>query len=689
MQVKMQNTNRKMQNAPSGMNYLLLLAVGMICLTAQHAAAEVVSLDVHSRQPYADGQAFGDRGAYERWRGKVHFAVDPADAANRQIVDLKLAPTCADGRVDFAADFEMLVPRDRSKASGSLLYDVTNRGNPTCLGQFNGGDDDFLMRHGFIVVWSGWIAETLPGGGRVRLTAPVANDSGRPIRGVVRAEMAPDRPLERMSIAQWANQGSYPPAAEALGHATLTWRLREKDKRVPIPRSQWRLEQTSIEADGERCQLPLIELVLAGGFQPGYIYELIYEAEDPVVQGLGLAGIRDLVSFLKYDRGEHNPLRAADGSALTKYTYGFGTSQSGRCLRMFLYDGFNADEQGRQVFDGLMPHVAGAGLGFFNHRFASPTRHNSQHDNHLYPADVFPFTYGDEEDPFTHRTDGILRRARSSQTVPKIMHTQTSSEYWHRCGSLVHTGPLGRRDAVLPDEVRIYAFGGCQHGPGSGVAGARGNGQLPANPSDYRPFLRALLTALDAWVRHDLSPPPSVYPRIVDGTLVGWRQEASGWRALPGVRYPEVIQQAEFLDRGPEFFKYRRITIEPPISRGHYVVRVPAYADDDNERGTLLLPSLSVPIATYTSWNLRDRSIGAEQELLSLSGGYVPLPKTAAEREATGDPRPALFERYRDFDDYHARYMAAARKLVAERYLLPEDLPRLQTAAETIRAMFE
>ncbi|MGH7137577.1 MAG: alpha/beta hydrolase domain-containing protein, partial [Pirellulales bacterium] len=360
---------------------------------------------------------------------------------------------------------------------------------------------------------------------------------------------------------------------------------------------------------------------------------------------------------------------------IVKYAYGFGTSQSGRCLRMFLYDGFNADEQDRQVFDGVMPHVAGAGLGFFNHRFASPTRHNGQHDNHLFPADMFPFAYADEQDPFTQKTDGILRRARAGEVVPKVMHTQSSSEYWHRGGSLVHTDPLGKRDAEIPDEVRIYTFGGCQHGPGSGVAGARGNGQLPGNPSDYRPFLRALLMALDAWVRENRQPPPSVYPRLSETTLAGWKESESGWHALPGVRYPEVIQQPEFLDRGPEFLSHRRITIEPPVSRGQYIVRVPAYGPDSTERGTLLLPSLAAPIATYTSWNLRHRSIGAENELLGLSGGYVPLAKTAAERTASGDPRPAILERYHDFDDYREQYMAAARKLVEERYMLEEDLP--------------
>lgn len=668
----------------------LVLSSLLLGITNGKSFGEVVSFEVKSRQPYADGRQFGERGAYERWRGTVHFAVDPAAEANAQVVDLKLAPRNAQGRVEFSADLEILAPADLAKSNGAVFYEVNNRGNPICLGQLNGGGDDFLFRQGFMVAWSGWIAETLPGGNRLRLKAPVATDEGRPIRGVVRAEMAPNSPAERLPIAQWANQGSYPPTERGAAEATLSWRLREKDPRVAIPRSQWRFEQRSVDDEGNHGQLPLVELVLSGGFQPGFIYELIYETEGPLVQGLGLAGIRDLISCLKYDRSDRNLWRLADGSPAAKVAYGFGVSQSGRCLRMFLYDGFNADEQGRQVFDGVIPHVAGAGLGFFNHRFASPTRHNAQHDNHLYPADVFPFTYGDEKDPFTGRTDGILRRARAGGTVPKVMHTQSSSEYWHRSGSLVHTDPLGQRDAELPPEVRIYTFGGCQHGPGSGEPGERTSGQLPASPADYRPFLRGLLMAMDAWVREGREPPASAYPRLSDGTLAPWQEDKSGWLALPGVRYPQIIQQPELLDRGPEFYTLRRTSIEPPARQGKdYVVRVPAYGLDDNERGTLLLPAVSVPVATYTSWNLRHRSIGAETELLSLSGGYIPFAKTADERVANGDPRPALLERYRDFGDYRRQFMATARRLVAERYLLEEELPRLEAAVEKKRPLFE
>jgi alpha/beta hydrolase family protein len=670
-----------------------LLMLGLVVLLAGSVQARVVRVDVKSREPWAAGREFGAVGSYELLRGRVDFALDPASDANRTIVDLELAGRNGRGEIEFSADLEILAPRELSKARGALLYDVNNRGNRTAVGQFNTGGDDFLMRQGFIVVSSGWIAEALPGGSRLRLDAPMATDHGRTITGVVRAEISPDKPAQRLSIAQWANQGSYRPSERGLADAVLTWRLRERDPRVVIPRAQWKLVETIVDSDGQRGQLPLVELELSGGFQPGYLYELVYEARDPLVQGVGLAGIRDLISLLKYDRSELNPLRLADGAPAARHAYGFGVSQSGRCLRMFLYDGFNADEQGRQVFDAVMPHVAGAGLGFFNHRFASPTRTNSQHDNHLYPADMFPFAYEDQRDPLSERVDGILKRSRANGTVPKVMHTQSSSEYWHRSGSLVHTDPLATRDAEVPPEVRIYTFGGCQHGPGSGIPGTAGNGQLPGCPSDYRPLLRALLLALDAWVREGRDPPPNAYPRLSDRTLAGWREHESGWQALPGVRYPEVIQQPELLDRGPEFQLQRRITIEPPVHRGDYVVKVPALAGgsnaDNNELGTLLLPSVAAAVGTYTSWNLRSRSIGAESELLSLSGGYIPFCRTADQRQARGDPRPALLERYADFDAYRRLFLEHASRMVEQRYLLAEDVPRLEAGLERLRPLFE
>jgi len=671
------------------MSHRVFMCAAVLLFSFQlSSSAELVRWDVVKREPYAGGKPRGDAGAYEQWTGTVHFALDPADKANEQIVDLALAPRNAADKVEFSADFRMLVPVDRSKASGTLFYEVNNRGGATAPRAIEGGADDFLCRQGFIVLWSGWIAEVQPGDGRLRLQAPEATDGGKPIRGIVRSELIVDRPVAKASLSHRGNQGSYRPTEQGLATARVTRREREADLRQDIPQGVWHLVSSVVSDTNRAGQLPLIELEVAGGLKPGWIYEVVYEAEGPLVQGTGLAGIRDIVSALKYGGGEQNPLLADGGKPLVQRALAFGTSQSGRCLRHFLWDGFNADERGQQVLDGVISHVAGGGLGFFNHRFASPTRTNDQHDEHLFPADYFPFTYGDSTDPFSGKTDGILRKARASKTVPKVFHTQSSSEYWHRSASLVHTDPLGKQDADIPPEVRIYSFGGTQHGAGSGFPGSAGSGQLISNPADYTPLMRALVVALDAWVKEGKEPPVSVYPTIADGTLVGWRKNELGWPAIPGVNYPEVIQQPSFLDRGPQWETERIATIEPPIVKGSYVVRVPAVDSDGNERGCLNLPAVIIPVATYTSWNTRNASIGAAGELLALQGGYIPFPLSREARLQSKDPRPAVSERYRNYDEYERLYLESAERLVSRRYLLAEDVSRLKGLCQRFKPLF-
>ena len=654
---------------------VLLLALA----PAAPASAEVVQVRIDSREPFAEDVA-GRIGPYERLRGRVVYALDPGHDANRGIVDLAAAAPNEDGRVEFYADLEIIVPADRRRAQPTVLYVVNNRGRRTW------GGDPFLLGRGYVTVSSGWIAEVPFAPGLLRLEAPIANDDdGVNVVGTVRAEFVTDRPAGRLPIS---NQLSYEPVASRVADATLSRRWRERDAPQPIARDRWRLAVAPGPGPREEGSgLVEVQVELDGGFEPGVIYELIYDARGSVVQGAGFAAIRDLVSFLKHDASAMNPLRGADGRPLAERVIAQGLSQSGRAIRTFLHEGFNSDEQGRQVFDGVMPTIAGGGQGFFNHRFASPTRTNTQHSGHLYPADVFPFTYGDETDPFTGRRDGILRRARADGVVPKVMHLDSASEYWHRSGSLVVTDPLGERDSTLPPEVRVYVFGGTQHSPASGPAG---RGQLPPSPTDYRPFQEALLLALDRWIANGEPPPPSVRPRIADGTLVGWRAGQAGWTPLPGVRYPAVIQQPELLDYGPSFRERRRIDRHPPVRTGkEYRVLVPALDQDNNERGLLNMPSVAAPVATFTGWNLRSPEIGAPDELLRLTGGYVPFPRTAAAGAAAGDPRRAVTERYRDFDDYLARYRAAADALVSKGYLLPEHLPGLEELARSHRPLFE
>jgi hypothetical protein len=679
-------------------------------LAADRGDAEVVDLTFYRREQFANGQSFGDVGPYEKLVGVARFAVDPKHPRNKDIVDLDKAPRNADGKVEFESDVFILAPKDRGKGNGAILYDVNNRGNKLALGMFNsggGGNDPnepgngFLFRRGYTVVWCGWIGEVLPGNNRMLLKPPIATENGKPIKGVVRFEMVSDKAAETLPLSRREGHGSYSPTMGGEEKGTLTWRMRETDERVPIPREQWKLERiplTKVE-HGVQGALQQIRCRLSGRFRPGYIYELICECENPIVQGLGFAAVRDLISFLRYEKNKQNPLLKESGDPAISRTHGFGVSQSGRFLRHLLYQGFNTDEKDRKVFDGLMPHVAGGGLGFFNHRFAQPTRHNGQHEEHLYPGDMYPFTYGDSPLGYIHATDnkpveyfparGILSRIReeSPGTLPKVMHTQSAAEYWHRSGSLVHTNSLGTKDAAEPAEVRIYAFGGTQHGP-AGDPPNRGMAENLANPGDYRPLLRGLLDALDAWVKEGTEPPPSVHPRIEKGTLTDWRQKSTGFPGIPGVRYPEVIQRPHTLNFGPNFLRSSQIDHEPPEILGHYVVLVPKSDADGNDLGCLLPPEVAVPLATYTGWNLRSREVGAGGMLASLMGSYIPFPRTDAERRPTGDPRRSIEERYASFDEYKKRCEAACAELVKQRYMPQEDADRFLSSRDKVRGLF-
>jgi hypothetical protein len=607
-------------------------------------------------------------------------------AQNRAIRDLDFAPRTANGNVKFWADLFVLLPKDRSKANGAILHDVNNRGNKLVLGFFNnaGGDrndpknendagNGFLMRHGFTIVSNGWDGELLPGNHRMQLHAPVAMDGRNSITTKVRCEIVPTKDVTRIDV-NWANHGSYRPTEKGLPQATLTVRERAADDRQRIAREQWKLHVTDIDG-GPSGQLPRVELEFPLGLKQGWIYELIYEAQDPLVHGVCFAALRDLVSALKNGEGQGNPFLIAGKPFLTR-AHSFGVSQTGRYLREYLYWGFNEDERGRKVLDGVMPHVSGGGLGSFNHRFAQPTRHVSQHDHHEYPADRFPFAYELQSDPLSKQRAGILERAVRTNTAPLVMHTQSEAEYWTRSGSLVHTDPLGQRDAVVPKNVRLYAFGGTQHGP-SGYPPTKGVGKYAANPGDYKPFLRALLLALDHWVTTGAKPPASVFPTIAKRTLVDWRRTSTRFPAIPSVEYPDVIQQPSLFDYGPLWLSRGIIDKHPPGVLGDYKVLVPRCDADGNVVGCLLPAEVAVPVATHTGWNLRSKAAGAENELVSLKGSYLPFAVTKAARMKTEDPRYSLEERYGSLKDYLRQLREECVELQRKGYLLDEDVARI------------
>ena len=630
------------------------------------AQARLVRLRVERREVVLAGKLFGLAGAYEKLVGKADFALDPALPQNQIIVDLPLAPRNEHGEVEFSADFYLLKPVDPTKGNGQLFYEVGNRGGKGMLATFQKGSgstdpkteaefgDGSLMRQGFALLWVGWQWDVPDG--RMRIDAPIATDAGRPITGLVRANFIPSQHEPTARLAD-RNHRAYLVLDPANAENVMTVRDERLDSPQVIPRARWRF------VDGET-------VALDGGFEPGRIYDVVYRAKDPRVAGTGLAATRDIASFFKYEKGVANPMPTI------QHALAWGRSQSGRFLRHFLYEGFNEDEKGRRVFDGVLALVGGAGRGSFNHRFAQASRDALEHINMLFPVDMFPFTDVPETDPETGTTDALLTRAEKSGTVPKIFYVLTNSEYFNRGGSLVHTDPTGTKDVELPPSTRLYLMSSSPHMPAPfpPVPNKLDTllGLAPRNTLDYLPVVRALFVALDRWVTEDTAPPPSRYPHIADGTLVP--RESGGWPAIPGFLFPPPQLVPYRLDFGPNW-KRGIIDNEPPKIGKPFVVRVPAVDGDGNDRAGVRVPELVVPLATHTGWNYRHPSIGAPRHLAGEIGSYIPFARTQAERQKTRDQRLSIEERYPNKETYVGKIAAAGLELVRQSYMLPQDLP--------------
>jgi hypothetical protein len=633
----------------------MLTRTGVLILIACLAAsASVDRIEVSEKSAVLDGKLFGKTGAYERIVGKVYFTVDPKNPMNRNIADIDLAPVNAKGLVEFSSDLYILKPVDPAKGNGAMLLEISNRGGKGMLAFYDRGaggtdprtaaqfGDGFLLEQGFTIVWLGWQFDVPRRPGLLRLYAPIATEHGKTITGLVRAEFVTDRMTKLMPLSD-RDHIPYP----LVKPGDLTVRDSVTGPRTVIPASEWTV------ADGPEISLP-------SGFEPGKLYEMVYTAKDPVLAGLGLAAVRDFTSYMKYT--------AKDGIARA---YGFGISQSGRFLRKFLYDGFNADEQKRKVFDGVMSHVAGAGLGSFNERFAQPSRDGHPFLNSLYPTDIAPFT----------DNDGLLARARETNTVPKIFYSDSSYEYYGRSAALITTTPDGKKDEPIPDSTRIYFFAGGQHGPAP-FPPPHLQAENSSSPVAYTWSMRALLEDMDRWVKEGAAPPPSKYPKVGQDNLVPLG--AIQFPKIPGVRFPTIVHRAYDLDFGPDYLNTKIETIEPPIVKSTYPLLLPQVDQDGIDQGGIKMPEVAVPLATFTGWNLRSAKIGAPQELYSMQGSFIPFPATKTEREEKHDPRLSIQERYPNKQEFLEKVTASANELVKSGYLLEQDVPKVveRSAAE-------
>lgn len=625
---------------------LAALALAASVAAGAGVRAEVIGFEVKSTvDTVFEGVAFGEVGTYRRIDAVATFAIDPQSPRGRSIVDLDRVPTQPDGRVHYTTEVVILQPTDPSRGNDVLFYDVPNRGRNLAFMLLNlsGGagmpmtaadaGDGHLMAQGYTIVWSGWQAGL---GDAVDIALPTAEG----VTGLSREEYVFD-------AAGGATKAplSYPAADLDPAKASLSVRLRPEDPRSTAP------------GLGFRYLSPMeIEIIRPEDLDAGAIYEFIYPATGAVPAGLGFAATSDLVSFLRGSPG-HAAASPLDG---VRATVALGISQSGRFLRDFIYQGFNADETGARVFDGAIAHIAGSRKTFTNHRFAQPGRYSRQHEDHDFPGDQFPFTYAETTDPLTGRTEGILTACSATGTCPKVFHTDTSTEFWQARASLVNTTPDGR-PATMPENVRLYFISGAPHFTGwSATSAETQTCRFPSNPVSAGPVMRALVAAMTDWITDDRQPPASRFPSLEGGSLAPLA--ALDLPALAGGSYLPVLNELRVRD-------HSRI---PPVEGRGYPIFVPQLNAYGIEQGGIEQPQVAAPLGAYWGWNIRKAGF-AEGGLCGLTGSFVAAPMTL-DAAKTG-ALPALMEAYGDEAAYAALVAKLADELSAERLLLAEDIP--------------
>ena len=530
------------------------------------------------------------------------------------MTDLKLAPRNARGKVESVGDFVLVTPADPSKGTGRLLYGVNNRGNCLALWTFNEGErtndpktaahagNGFLMKKGYSVLFSGWNSDVVQDGKRCLLDVPVATKNGKPIVGKAYAEILVDEPTPSAIFcgSPWSTSKCYPTVDLDDPDAKLYVQRTRLDIPRLIPREAWSFAKVE---DGRVIPDPT-HITLKGGFQPGWVYDLAYNAKNPRVTGLGLTSIRDCLSFFRFaktdEKGTANPLAGAVKSA-----YIFGISQSGRVINHLFFEGWNTDVKGRMLLDGAIIHVAGAGRGGFNQRFRMTTWAGGHHWNYLSGSEAMPLNTLPQIDPVTGESGDALGKLRQRGQIPKIMHVVTSTEYWSRGASLLHTDVAGKQDVEVDPNVRIYLASSAEHLGGGPTT--KGTCRYPRNPLKDRGYtLRALLAALEQWAEDGKEPPKSRHPRLDDGTLVDVDAVRKQFPICPAMPFvPDSFYRPCRLDFGPRWTSEGIADIMPPKRGKRYHTLVPAVNADGLDIAGIRLPDITVPVATYTGWNLR------------------------------------------------------------------------------------
>jgi hypothetical protein len=657
--------------------------VAALVLWSTSAGAELVRIDIASREPMNGGQAIGAAGPFEMIRGRAYGEIDPSDPHNRIIQDIDLAPRNASGKVEYVASFALAKPVDMARSARVLLYQVVNRGN----GQ------PVASPEGYVSLVSGWQGDVVPTPSNQTIVVPIAKQKdGSPITGPVLArfvdvpEGASTAPIR---LASLGTPQPYPPVDLAQPQATLTWHTAEsydgvQDASHAIPRADWEF------ADCTAAPWPGTpdpsRICLKDGFRADRIYQLVYTAKDPLVLGVGLAATRDVVSFFRHAgkdaAGTPNPVAGAIDHAVS-----IGDSQSGNFIRTFIHLGFNQDERNRIVWDGAFPRIA-ARQTPMNLRFALPGGAAGLYEPGSEGV-VWWTRYEDETRGL--KAAGLLDRCAATKTCPKLIEAFGSAELWGLRMSPNLIGTDARRDLPLPANVRRYYYPGTTHGGGHGgfrvevTAAASSRCTLPDNPNPEAEQTRALTRALVEWVTAGTPPPASRYPTLAHGDLVPATRAAIGLPDIPGLPFNDrILNPVIRYDFGNGFEAADLsgvMSVVPPRILGVVPTYVPRVNEDGNETAGVPSVQMQAPLGTYLGWNTVRSGFFAGQGC-GFQGGWIPFAKTKAERLARNDPRLSLEERYGTHEAYVARVRRAADRALRDRFLLPEDAVRIVREAE-------
>ena len=650
-----------------------LLAAGL----AVQASAEVVAVEINAQRPWISGRAF-KAGEYEFLSGIVHYEVDPFAKSSQGITDIRLAPRNARGRVEFKGPFMLLRPLDPARSNGATIFEVANRGSTQMQGVLIEADTFALMKNetrevsraalfdmGYTFAWAGWQGDLKAE--EFGLTVPAA-----PVSGLVRATTYlgfRSNGLDGGPFLEIPSCAHNPtdPAAVLRVHQSFD------DPGKIVPRTEWSFSRK--EKDGAVVTDPCA-LLLAKPFAKPALVSVIFRGGPPKILSLGQAAVRDFVAHLRRP-DKPSALNSRPGDARRIIAYGY--SQSARFLRDFIYRGFNADERGGPVFDGVLDTASGAGRGSFNHRYAMPGSAGNSVGSALRAVDLYPFADLPTPDLVRGRREGQLDLARRDKVQPRIFHVLNSSEYWARAGSLLQTTTDGRRALPEASGIRIYAFAGTAHGPRRHTLFLEKatRADYPYNDSqDLSLAMPALLVLMDRWLAEGTVPPPSRAP-VLGTTLVP--PSELRFPRIPNVEVPRAPPPVWHMSLGPDYVA-GGIIAEPPRLGPRYPLLVPQVDEDGNEVGSWRGLATSVPLGTYTAWNYQDRRLLEGFGMLSgLQGAFIPFPISKEQREKSSDPRLSVGERYGGIDGYMTAVESAIAAQVSAGFLLPEERARARS----------